>query len=205
MPGLKTETAMPTARQTAVVALAASTLVLAGCGGGGARQIDTRGSDVITTVDDVDIQNYLEAANELTASMLESGEFSRVLGDDRFVLLELDRVANDTADPYIDTQLLTDTIRTNVVKSGLARFITPGYESPLSADDRAAAEFTGQRVQQPAYTLSGRISDVRARAGRDRQSTFIFKLTLSDRNGVAIWEDQRFITKQGRRPKVGIG
>ena len=183
---------------------AVATLFASGCGGGGARQIDTRGSDLITTVDEVDIQNYLQFANEMTDSMFDSRAFSRALGNNEFVLLELDQVRNDTADPYIDTALLTDGIRTNLNQSGLVRTLTPGQESALAADDRAAAEFTGQNLQQPAYTLSGRISDVRTRAGNTRQSTFVFKLTLSDRNGVGMWEDQRFITKQGKRATVGI-
>ena len=180
-------------------------LALIGCGGGGARQIDTTGGDVIVTVDDVDVQDYLQAANELTASMLESGEFRRAVGDREYALIDVDQVRNDTADPYVQTALLTDTIRTNLVKSGLARVITPAGESPLAADDRRAAEFEGRAVPQGALTLSGRITDVRAQAGRTRQNTTVFKLTLSDRDGIAVWEDQQFITKQGRRPQVGIG
>ncbi len=191
----------------ATLALAAlSMLPLVGCNNGGARRIDTLGGDVITSVDDVDIQDYIEAAADLTNSMLASGVLGDLAGPNgEPVLVELDRVRNDTSDPYVDTALVTDTIRTNAVKSRQARFITPGYESAKAADDRAELELRGEAIQQAGYILSGRISDVRVAAGRDRQSTFVFKLTLSDRQGVGIWEEQKFITKQGRRNQVGVG
>ena len=191
----------------ATLALAAlSMLPLVGCNGGGARRIDSQGDDLIVSIDDVDIQDYLEAANDLAGQLLASGELGRLREPSgEPVLIQLDRVANETSDDYVDTALLTDTLRSNLNQSREARFITPGYESALAADDRAEAQFRGEDIQQAGYILSGRISDVRVGAGRTRQSTFVFKLTLTDRRGVGIWERQKFITKQGQRNQVGVG
>lgn len=186
------------------VAAASCAVMLAGCGGSGARQIDTGGRDVITTIDQVDIQNYIEAADELVQSMIRSGVLGRIAPEDGTpVIIELDRVRNDTFDDSIDVEIITDTVRIETLQSGLATFITP--DSALARADRAAAEELEQDLPQAAYTLSGRITSVGAQAGRTRQNTFIFRLTLSSRDGLDVWSDQRRITKQGTRNAVGIG
>jgi len=42
------------------------------------------------------------------------------------------------------------------------------------------------------------------KAGRVEQTSYIFQLSLSSRDGIAVWEDERTIVKQGKRPSVGF-
>ncbi len=191
-----------TIQKSAVSAVALVALV--GCQGQGAREIDTGGREVITSIDQVDIQNYLAAADELVQSMIRSGVLGRIApADGGPVLIELDRVRNDTFDDTIDVDIITDTVRIETLKTGLAAFITP--DSVLSRADRKAAEELGQDLPQAAYTLSGRIASVGTQAGRTQQVSYIFRLTLSSRDGVDVWADQKPITKQGSRNSVGLG
>ena len=57
----------------------------------------------------------------------------------------------------------------------------------------------------PDYSLSGKITQEIDRAGRTKQSTFYFQLSLTDlRTGLAFWEDQHEISKLGKRATVGF-
>jgi hypothetical protein len=56
----------------------------------------------------------------------------------------------------------------------------------------------------PDYTLSGKIIEDRTAAGRTKQTSYIFQLSLSSRDGIAVWEDERTIVKQGKRASVGF-
>jgi PBP1b-binding outer membrane lipoprotein LpoB len=177
-------------------------MIVAGCAGEGARQIDSGGREVITSVNDVDIQNYNQAATQLVDSMLRSGVLTQLSdGQPGPLIIELDRVSNDTTE-RIDVDLVTDTVRVETLKSGQATFFTP--DAPLAAADRLAGTELDQDVPTADYTLSGRITNVANSAGRTRQQTFVFTLTLSDRNGITRWADQVFITKQGSRNSVGL-
>ena len=56
----------------------------------------------------------------------------------------------------------------------------------------------------PDYSLSGKIIQNNARAGRIKQSEFAFQLSLTDlKTGLAIWEEEKLIVKQGARAAVG--
>ena len=56
----------------------------------------------------------------------------------------------------------------------------------------------------PDYTLSGKIIGQSAKAGSIRQSAFVFQLSLTSRNGTAVWEDEKTIVKQGSTSSVGF-
>lgn len=163
-----------------------------------ARDVDPSSEQGIKTVGGVDMRDYLRAADELTSSMLARGIFDPNKDE---VILRLSRVRDDSSALNVDTELVTNQIRTILNASNHPRVltITPGYEDPASADDRAMGEMAGQPRIEPQYTLSGRISNVNSVAGDARQTTFIFKMTLTDNRGLALWEDQRFISKAGTR------
>jgi PBP1b-binding outer membrane lipoprotein LpoB len=60
-------------------------------------------------------------------------------------------------------------------------------------------------TRKPDFTLSGKIIETLARSGSTRQSTYSFQLSLTDsKTGLAVWEGEKEITKQGTRPSVGF-
>ena len=52
--------------------------------------------------------------------------------------------------------------------------------------------------------LFGTVSDLRSEAGRRKQASYKFHLKLADTTGVTIWQGEKLITKQGRKPAIGI-
>jgi hypothetical protein len=119
-------------------------------------------------------------------------------------------VRNQTGQQF-DTDLLTKKIRVKLNTSGKALTTTTvGLDGV--AEDPLAKQLQGERELlekkrdsvTPNFTLSGKIIETRARAGDVRQSTFSFQLSLTDKRGLAVWEGEEEITKQGKRPSVGF-
>ena len=56
----------------------------------------------------------------------------------------------------------------------------------------------------PKYALGGIITQIKTKSGRDKESYFNFKLTLTDlKTGLAVWEDEKEVVKQETRPLIG--
>ena len=69
-----------------------------------------------------------------------------------------------------------------------------------------AAMLAGQTqvTRLPYYTLSGKLLEDRAQAGKVKQVTYTFQLSLTTvKDGLAVWEEEKQITKQGTRSSVG--
>jgi PBP1b-binding outer membrane lipoprotein LpoB len=79
-------------------------------------------------------------------------------------------------------------------------------EDPLARGIQEEQQFLEDKkvTKTPDFSLSGKIIETRAKAGNVRQSTFSFQLSLTDKRGLALWEGEEEITKQGKRPSVGF-
>ncbi|MBP7143481.1 MAG: penicillin-binding protein activator LpoB, partial [Opitutaceae bacterium] len=81
-------------------------------------------------------------------------------------------------------------------------------EDPLAKEAaEMQAMLAGQKktTTLPYYTLSGKLIEDRARAGRTRQVTYTFQMSLTTvKDGLAVWEDEKQITKIGTKPSVGF-
>ena len=190
----------------ALVAL--TTLFWTGCSSGGAKRIDAGGRESITTIGNVDIQDFVAAAEASVGKLLASGALDKVPNPP--AILAISSVRNQTGQQF-DTDLLTKKIRVKLNTSGKALTTTTvGLDGV--AEDPLAKQLQGERELlekkkdsvTPDFTLSGKIIETRARAGDVRQSTFSFQLSLTDKRGLAVWEGEEEITKQGKRPSVGF-
>lgn len=187
--------------------------LLTGCATSNARYIETGGRESVVNVDKINIQDYLQAAETMVNSLLASGALDKVPTPP--AILAVSRVVNSTGE-QIDTDMLTKKIRIAVSKGGKA--VTdmtigvgadgkPIAEDPVAQQGSAAANFRNDAKQKrlPDFSLSGKIIETRARAGNVRQSTFTFQMALTDvKGGLAVWEDEKEITKQGKRSTVGF-
>jgi len=181
-------------------------LALTGCYHRDARHVESGGPRTIVSVGEIDIQDWNRAANEMVESMLASDAFQR---ESAPAVLAMSRIVNNTT-RRVDIDLLTRKIRVQLNQSDVARTTTVGglgeAEDPLAKQIR---EQEGKKKPRPDFTLSGKISQVRADADRTfradvKQTTYVFQLSLTDvDSGLAVWEDERQITKQGSRDKVG--
>jgi len=186
-------------------------LLLGGCATQTAY-VNPEGPEMIVSIDRINIQDFSNAADTLVNSLMDD-----VIDQDKLVssvrnepaLLAISRIKNNTG-RQIDTDLLVKRIRIALLRTGKIQTTTTmnlgGPEDPLAADNQKAKEFFKDQAYSrlPDYTLSGKIIEERARDGNLRQTSFVFQLSLSSSSGIAIWEDQKVITKQGKRSSVSF-
>ncbi|HRE80309.1 MAG TPA: penicillin-binding protein activator LpoB [Opitutaceae bacterium] len=198
--------------RTLVISAAAlpAALFLGGCETTDARYVDSKGTSTIVSLDQIDIQDWNKAADEMVASLLASGVLERA--PEQPAVLAISRIVNNTQQ-QVDTDSLTRKIRIALNQSGKTLTTTTlglggKAEDPLAKDAAEMQAMLGGQKKTttlPNYTLSGKLLEDRTRAGNTRQVTYTFQLALTTiRDGLAVWEDEKQITKQGSRPSVGF-
>ena len=182
--------------------------VIGGCATN-AHYVETGGRENVVSVNQINIQDYIQAANAAVNELLASGALDRVPNPP--AVLAISRIVNNTGQ-QIDTDLLVKKIRVAVLNSGKALTTTTmglggTAEDPMAKGLQQENEFMNDQkvTRKPDFTLSGKIIETTARAGSTRQSTYSFQLSLTDaRTGLATWEGEKEITKQGTRSSVGF-
>ena len=191
-----------------LLSLSALLTFLAGCGGQ-ARYVETTGTETIISVEQINIQDWIQAADDMTQNLLASGVLQRT--EQQPPVLVVSRIVNNTSE-VVDTNLLTKRIRVALNQSGQALTQTTATTQGFTEDQtaREMGELEAMRDPEaaaqarPDFSLSGRLIETTAKAGKTRQATYTFQLSLTQiSTGLALWEDQVDITKQGKRPAVG--
>jgi uncharacterized protein (TIGR02722 family) len=186
-------------------------LMLGGCATNNARYINPQGTETIVSLNQINIQDWNNAADRLIASLLESGTLERA--PKQPAVLAISRIINNTQQ-QVDTDSLVKKIRVALNRTGkVVTTTTMGLggraEDPLA---KSASEYAAFMNDEPAattthlpdYSLSGKLLEDRVRAGRDRQVTYSFQLSLTEvASGLAVWEEETQISKAGRKPSVG--
>lgn len=186
-------------------------LLFSGCETTQARYVESGGTETIVNLNQINIQDWNNAADQLVTSLLESGVLERA--PEQPAILGISRVVNNTQQ-QVDTDSLVKKIRVDLNKTGkVVTTTTIGLggraEDPLA---KSAAEYDAfmndqeavATTRMPHYSLSGKLLEDRARARDDRQVTYTFQLSLTEiGTGLAVWEDEVQITKLGRRAAVG--
>jgi len=187
---------------------AALPFIVGGCGTN-AHYIKTGGRESVVTLSAINIQDFIQAADSMTSDLLAKGVLDKVANPP--AVIAISRIVNNTG-AQVDTDLLTKKIRVALLNSGKAQTTTTmglggTAEDPMAKGLQQEAEFKAdqQTTRTPDFTLSGKIIETTAHAGNTRQSTFSFQLSLTDaRTGLAVWEGEKEITKQGTRSTVGF-
>ena len=196
--------------QSSLIAVA-SALFMAGC----ATQttyVDPAGSRPVVNVGKINIQDFANAADTMVNSLIDNlinpGKLQSAVPAEP-ALMAISRIANSTGQ-QLETDLLMKKIRVALLRTGKVQTSTTmnlgGPEDPLAADQQKAKEFFEDKkhTRLPDYTLSGKIIQDRSRAGDVRQSAFVFQLSLSSNAGIAVWEEEKTIVKQGNQSQVGF-
>lgn len=171
------------------------------------RYVEPTGPRTIVT-SDINIQDFSYAAEDMVKSLLTSGSLDRASSQP--AVLAISRIVNNTTQ-QIDTDMLTKKIRVALNQSGkILTTTTMGIggiaEDPLAQGIQQEKEFYADRKEPqrlPDYSLSGKIIEKRDRQDNVRQVTYSFQLSLTDGNGLAVWEEEKQITKQGKRGIIG--
>ena len=168
-----------------------------------ARYIDHDGRDSIVNVGQINTQDWIRAADELTQSLLLSGTINSVAGKPKVMMIG--RIKNNT-NQHIDTDSLMKKIRVALNKGGRALTTTAvGLDGPEDESSKAVRELRADdefnqatipskgNLISPDYSLSGKIIQNNARAKRGllptiKQSEFAFQLSMTDlKTGLAVW------------------
>lgn len=127
-------------------------------------------------------------------------------------VLSVDRVKNKTMQ-HIDTESITDSVRTKMIKSGKFRFID------RTTDDAAIEEIKIQQesglvnkknavnfgMQSGAeFILTANFSEIKQKSGSITDVYYKFTMNLKNlRTGVLEWSDEKEIRKVSKKPLIG--
>lgn len=188
---------------TLVSSLCLATLLGVGCASK-TTYVDPGSSRLLTTTSQINIQDFANAADTMVNSLIEAqvnpGHLKSGVASSP-ALLAISRIQNNTGS-QIDTDLLVKKMRVALLKTGKVVTSTTISLADEPEDPLAARYQIGNRA--PDYTLAGKIIEDRIAEGSKRQSAFVFQLSLSSREGIAVWEDEKTIVKQGKKPSVGF-
>ncbi|MBF0402243.1 MAG: penicillin-binding protein activator LpoB [Magnetococcales bacterium] len=144
-------------------------------------------------------------AESMTRSLLQS---PAITGRHR-PLITVDHVKNKSSE-YIDTRAITDTILTQLTKSGLVRFVVDMAEMDDQVDElgrqnesglykKSSAKKMG-RMEGADFRLVGSISSIVKRTPDFHDVYYKFSLRLTDiESGVVEWADEKEIRKTTTR------
>jgi uncharacterized protein (TIGR02722 family) len=193
------------------VPVAAAVLFLAGCETQ-ATYVEPTSNQLVVNVGQINIQDFASAADTMVQSLIDNfintGQCKSGKAGEP-ALMAISKIVNNTS-KQIDTDLLVKKIRVALNRTGKIQTTTTmglgAAENPLAADQQKAAEFFEDKkhTRLPDYTLSGKIIEQRAKAGTTRQSAFVFQLSLTSKTGIAAWEEEKTIIKQGSSSTVGF-
>lgn len=127
-------------------------------------------------------------------------------------VISVDRVKNKTMQ-HIDTESITDSIRSKLVKSGKFRFIdrttdaqaieeiTTQQDSGL-VDKTTAVDFGGQIGAE--YLLTANFSEIKQKAGGITDVYYKFTMNLKNlKTGILEWSDEKEIRKVFKKSLFG--
>ena len=167
-----------------VIALMSVALIMGGCSQkvsyGDAQEVET------TTIEfgSTDLQKI---AVDMTDSMLSSGAISAITRNDRPIVF-VESIKNKTAE-HIDTESITDSISTRMLKSGKFRFVdmtrVDAVRDQLDFQNNDALVNPGTAIQfgkmvGAQYMLYGNLSSINKRAGSDEDVYYKMTMRLMD-------------------------
>jgi len=182
----------------ALLPLLAAALLAAGCAKEKVRYGEAKGVETVTNqFGSTDLQMIAES---MTRSLLQSD----IVANGSRPIVTVQEVKNKTSE-YIDTRAITDSIRTELQKSGRVRFAVDAaamqqqvdelkrQQSELYEKDKAAQ--VGKMVGA-AYRIEGNITSIVKQAEDVKDVYYKFNLQLWNiQSGLMEWGDEKEIRK----------
>ncbi len=185
-------------------AIVLSVAALAACSGpqvryGDAKAVETVNADYGST----DLQMIAES---MTRSLLQSKAIS---GSKDAPIVTLAEVKNKTSE-YIDTRVITDKIRTQLIKSGQVRFAVSISEMQNQTEELKRQNQSGLyknstiaktgNMQGAQYRIEGSIASIVKNTKDVKDVYYVFNLNLiNNESGLLEWADEKEIRKTATR------
>ena len=199
--------------KTAVTSLSALTfaLLLAGC----ATTVQEVPLDRAAATTKLEPQDVRRTVEKMVESLLVAPGVREFVSDRRPVL-DIEPMKNRSTQ-HIDMLSITDSVRMQLLRSGLFRFVdrsaagTVGtdiaridQENQLGLVDASKAVKAGQQTALDMY-LTGTLSEIKNVAGRSVDQYYKFSMILKDlKTGEIVWADEKEIRKASTRPVFGM-
>ena len=191
-----------TARLLTAALMGAALLGIAGCARDTVRYGDARGVETVTNeFGSTDLQMIAES---MTRSMLNSP----VINSGNQAIVTVQDVKNKTSE-YIDTRAITDSIRSELQKSGKVRFAVDAAEMRQQIEElqRQQSEYYEAnksaeigRMVGAGYRLEGNITSIVKQAKDVKDVYYKFNLQLWNiQNGLLEWNEEKEIRKTTTR------
>ena len=182
----------------AVLPLLAAELLIGGCAKDTVRYGDAKGVETVTNqFGSTDLQMIAES---MTRSLLNSA----VVNAANRPVMTVQEVRNKTSE-YIDTRAITDSIRTELQKSGRVRFAVDAADMQQQVDElkRQQSELYEKnkaaqigKMVGATYRLEGNIISIVKQANDVKDVYYKFNLQLWNiDNGLMEWGDEKEIRK----------
>ena len=197
-------------RYTASVALISGLVALGGCATVPDDQYGDAGStkQLSTNFSSSDLQQISEA---MVDSLLTFPPIVEVTMQRRPVI-SVDKVKNKTMQ-HIDTESITDSIRTRLIKSGKFRFVDRSTDQATIDElkvqndsglvDRSTAVQFGKQVGAE-FLLTANFSEIKQKGGNLTDVYYKFTMSLKNlRTGILEWSEEKEIRKVMKKPMFG--
>lgn len=153
-----------------------------------------------------------QIAEKMVDSLLVFPPIAKLTSKRQPVLL-VDTVKNKTMQ-HIDTESITDSIRTRLIRSGKFRFIDRTTDAAAQAEikiqkengivDPKTAVQTGKQFGAE-YLLTANLSEIKQSSGRVTDVYYKFTMNLKNlKTGIIEWADEKQIRKVKTRSKFGL-
>jgi penicillin-binding protein activator len=191
-------TSLSRVRPVALLPIVLAAVLAAGCAKDTVRYGDAKGVETVTNqFGSTDLQMIAES---MTRSLLNS----QVVTDAKRPVMTVQEVKNRTSE-YIDTRSITDSIRTELQKSGRVRFAVDQADMQQQVDElkrqqselyeKSKAAQVGKMVGA-VYRLEGNITSIVKQAKDVTDVYYKFNLQLWNiDNGLMEWGDEKEIRK----------
>lgn len=187
-----------------------SGMIFSGCASTQGTYVNSQGPDTLVVGNQITITDFYIASDEMVNSLVSSGALERA--PKQPAIMAISRMINDTREQF-DTDQLVKKIRVALNRTGkVMTTTTVGYggnaEDKMAEAIRAKKEYLEGKGSvpdtTPDFTLSGKIiQPPKVKAGKMRQNSYIFQLSLTEtRSGLAVWEDEKTITKQYKQAGI---
>jgi penicillin-binding protein activator len=185
-------------------ALTLSVALLAACSGPQVRYGDAKAVETVNAnYGSTDLQMIAEA---MTRSLLQSKAIS---GSKDAPIVTLADVKNKTSE-YIDTRVITDKIRTQLMKSGQVRFAVSVTEMQNQTEELKRQNQSGLyknstiaktgNMQGAQYRIEGSIASIVKNTKDVKDVYYVFNLNLiNNESGLLEWADEKEIRKTATR------
>lgn len=196
---------------TSIVSTLALCAVVVSAGCRPTQYVDSKGTNLVVSMNQVNIQDFEQASEALVTSMIDSGVLARAPRQP--AALSISRVINDTSRQF-DTDQLMKKIRIALLQTGKVQVTQAvGYggkvEDPMAKETYEAKRFLDGKSQTPVdlpdFTITAKILENATSAGSTKQISYIFQMSLADTaSGRLVWEGEKTITKQGEKNAIGF-